>query len=492
MKLRRSRLAVAPTPGAAPVTCRGPAVSLHFSIAGTVHACCENGTYLLGDVRTDTIEEIWHGAARREMAAALAAGDYPLGCRLCEVEHALGNRASTPAPPFDGLAEGEWPSQLEFTLSNRCNLACVQCSGWNSSTIRKGREGLPPLPMPYGEAFFDQLGPFLDHVDKVTFLGGEPFLTPQAKRVWDMIRDRGLQPEVQVTTNATVWSDEVERYVHDLRMDFAISMDGATATTYEAIRVGARWDRFVTIRDRLVEATRSYGGRAQINWCLMPANVHEVGLLLLQADELDVVANVIPVHEPEAHSLFALGDDELAAIVERLEDEDRVLRPRLGRNLGVWDDLRRMLGDQARRREDRVRREAAVRAAALVEEERLRSLEAAAAAELTRWAGGRGVITVTVVDGRIVDAVAPAWAGVLGVDRWVGAEPEALFDLVGEVLGPVVRVTGDLPAGADDDGEVVYSRCRTQGEGAPVEFLTAWLGTRSRLLIVARDDLAPA
>ncbi len=67
-----------------------------------------------------------------------------MGCELCEVEHALGNRAATPAQAFDQFAPGPsvWPRQLEFTLSNRCNLECEMCFGELSSKIRTRREGL--------------------------------------------------------------------------------------------------------------------------------------------------------------------------------------------------------------------------------------------------------------------------------------------------------------------------------------------------------------
>jgi MoaA/NifB/PqqE/SkfB family radical SAM enzyme len=458
-------------------------VSLHFAIAGTVQACCENGKYDLGDVRTDTLDEIWHGPAREEMVAALARGDYPLGCELCEVEHAVGNRASTPAPPFDYLVEGEWPPQLEFTLSNRCNLACTQCSGLNSSTIRSKREHLPPLPMPYRDAFFEQLVPFLEHVQVVTFLGGEPFLTPEAKRVWDLLIEHDLHPRVQVTTNATVWSADVERYVNALKMDFAISIDGATAETYDAIRVGARFDRTMAIRDRLIEAARGYGGRVQINWCLMPANWHEVGLFLLEADRLDVDANLIPVFAPSDQSLFALGAAETAAIVARLGEQDLEIRDQLGRNRPAWDGFVRMLREHHQRLHSSKDREA--RLAAIEDRRRARAEAAAAGAlvELQDWAG-RPCIEIRTTDGRIDSVDAPAWAARLGADRWVGHELTSLTDWIADSVGPVEAGDG---GGAEAGGLVVCSTSWVQADEGPIEFRSAYLPYDGRLLLVSAD-----
>ena len=70
-----------------------------------------------------------------------------------------GNVADHPARTFDARplpVDAEWPSHLEFAFSNRCNLACIQCSPDLSSTIRRQR-GLPPLRSPYDDGFFAQI-----------------------------------------------------------------------------------------------------------------------------------------------------------------------------------------------------------------------------------------------------------------------------------------------------------------------------------------------
>jgi MoaA/NifB/PqqE/SkfB family radical SAM enzyme len=469
------------------LTCRAPAVNLHFSIAGTVNACCENGRYDLGDVTTQTLEQIWHGDARREMVEALDRGDYPMGCELCEVEHGLGNRASTPAPPFDHLELGEWPRQLEFTLSNRCNLACIQCTGWNSSTIRKQREGLPPLPMPYGDAFFEQLVPFLEHAEVVTFLGGEPFLTPEAKRVWDLLIEHDLHPRVQVTTNATVWTAEVERYVHALKMDFALSIDGATAETYETVRVGADFGKVMANRERFLAAARTYGGRVQVNWCLLPQNWHEVGRYLLEADELGIVGNVIPVFQPEAFSVFALPADEVAAIAAQLEAEDAEIRDRLGANRGAWDHVLRMLREHARRMEADDAREAQRVAITRRWEARADVAAAAAEEELVAWAGGRRPIEVWASDRRIVEVAAPEWAAPFRSEGWVGMPLEDIDLAVAAALGPVERLPAADPV--DEDGLVVFTRTRVATTVGPVVVRAAYVPNRERLLLAVADDL---
>ena len=482
---------------------------MHFSLAGDVHACCQNGTYSYGDVTTTSLVDIWEGARRRAMVEELDGGRYPLGCEGCAIEHGLGNRRSTPAQAFDVFSEGpsRWPRQLEFTLSNRCNLACIQCNGDNSSTIRAQREGRPPLPMPYGEGFFEQLPPFLERAEVVSFLGGEPFLAPEARRVWDLLLAGSHRPVVRVTTNATVWSAAVERYVHGLEMHLALSIDGATKETYERIRVGASYERVIAIRDRMVAASRGYGGYLHLNFCLMPWNWQEVGRFLLQADELDVDANVIPVFGPADHSLFTLPREELSPIVAALEGEDGEVRARLGRNRHQWDRVLGLLRDQHERVGSDAGRDAQVvrirathaRQGALrqrlvdllamhAHEARVRAAEALFAEaehELATWAGRPPVVVTTEAD--IVTAVqVPPWAEPLRADAWVGvdvADIAAATSWLGEVDYEVPR---DLSGGGR---LVVVNDSVVHVPGGALHFRTLQAPLLGRMAIASSDPL---
>lgn len=494
---------------------------MHFSLAGHVHACCQNGAYSFGDISETPLAEIWDGLKRHVMADELFSGRYPLGCELCEVEHSLGNRSSTPAQEFDAYSDepSVWPRKLEFTLSNRCNLACIQCNGDNSSTIRATREQRPPTPMPYTEAFFEQLPPFLEHLEVASFLGGEPFLTPEAKRVWDLLLECPRPPVVRVTTNATVWSAAVERYVTALKMHLAVSIDGATKETYEAIRVGAKFDRVIEIRDRMLAACRNYGGVFHLNYCLLRENWHEVGPFLRQADELDVDANIIPVFEPEDHSVFALTHAQLAPIVEAMQEQDLALREQLRRNRSRWDDVLRMVQDQLSRLETELSREtmlSGIRSVRAKEAERLdadrkragqqleaerarategldaarRSLSAplfSAAGEALRTWAGQECIEVSIVDDIVRGVSAPDWAAPLHADEWVGQGIDLIGPAVSARVGPVDY--GDLQDLSDGGGLVVVNDSVLTSSHGRHRFRTLHAPFLGRMMINTADPL---
>ena len=245
-------------------------------------------------------------------------------------------------PSSQGAERGSgpvpWPRQIEFSVSNTCNLQCVMCNGDWSSSIRSMREGRPPLPTVYDDAFFEELDHFLPHLDQVKFLGGEPFLAAETLRIMERLVSMGLTPDCHVTTNGTQWSPRVERVLEMLPVAVSVSLDAATAKTYEAIRVGSSWDRVMLNLDRFRAYAASHDRYLSLLYCLMVPNWQEFGQFCLMADEWDLPVTVNTVTQPDRLSLYKLAPRDLTAILGELEAQDRVIRDRLNRNRHVWDD----------------------------------------------------------------------------------------------------------------------------------------------------------
>ena len=422
-------------------TCRAPHVGLRFSPDGHAHACCVNHRYPLGHVANDSLQDIWRGAALLRLRDALDVGDYSRGCQDCETEHRLGARLQTHAEAYDRFPQPEvplaWPKRVEFALSNTCNLQCVHCNGDLSSAIRAQREHRAPLPSSYGDQFFAQLRELLPHVEVAVFIGGEPFLAREARRVWDLMIELDVRPEVHVTTNGTVWDERVEHYLRTLRMNVAVSVDGATAATNDAIRQGSDFGEVVANRDRFLATTRSYGGAFTLNHCLLEQNWRELCAVLQEGDDLDVPVHVIPVMYPSAMSLFTLPTDDLAAVVEDLEATPGAHR--LGRNRGSWN------GALAHVRAELLRREAkgpgpgqavvlSVRPRRPVASEDV----AAVRGELETWAG-QPPLALRSEFGVLRSVEVPAWAVGLGLEALVGRDMGEVEAHVESRMGPTVR-----------------------------------------------------
>lgn len=419
-----------------PATCLAARSALRFLPTGVVHACCVNSRFTVGDVRVQTIREIWAGERNAALAAALAVGDFSLGCQECGDHIGRGHRDESYAPTFDRHADTlapDWPRRLEFAITNTCNLMCVQCSGELSSAIRSRREHREALVNPYGEAFFAELPAFLAHAEVAVFLGGEPFLSRSCARVWDLLREQATLPEVHVTTNATIWNDRVERDIRDLRMSLGVSIDAVTPAVLESIRVGidaaTAMDNLRRFRRLATEVERGFG----INACLMVGNWQELEGLLLLGDELDSEVVVIVVTEPPAHSLLHLPREQLGPIVDELHRHDDRVRRRLGRNVGAWATTLAQLTDhlEAGGREVPVAApgpsEGAIRA-------RLRE------AHESLWGTGAEPVELAADDGVVTTVGDRPWAAAWGLPGWVGTEVAALPDRIGAVLGGQPRI----------------------------------------------------
>ncbi len=338
-----------------PGACAAPFTSMYLDQRGQVRACCQNDYHLLGNVTRKRLLDIWRGERAAELRRALAAHDLDLGCDFCEWQIAKGRPDLAFARWFDEFPvtsdDPPWPQQLELALSNTCNLQCAMCDGEWSSSIRAQREHRPPLPKAYDDAFFEDLSAFLPHLRKVKFLGGEPFLAAETLRVMDLLVDAGLRTDCHVTTNGTQWTPRVERILDRLPVGVSVSVDAATAETYESIRVGSSWATLQANLDRFQERAEAHGTYLGLTFCLMVPNWQEFFGFCRAADERGLEAAVNTVRHPHHLSLYMLDADDLAVVVDGLEATDRARGHELRGSRAVWDrELDRLRAQLADRR----------------------------------------------------------------------------------------------------------------------------------------------
>ncbi|MEX0767467.1 MAG: radical SAM protein [Microthrixaceae bacterium] len=322
-------------------TCYAPTVSMYFDQFGKVRACCQNTGALMGDVALQSIHEIWQSAATAAMRSALKVGDFSQGCGFCEWQVEQGDEAIIFARIFDDHTVTEehpkWPVQMEFSMTNSCNLQCQMCNGDWSSSIRTHREHRPPLPVVYGDSFFNELAEFLPHLEKVNFLGGEPFLGKEPLQVMSMLAKLPHPPQVAVTTNGTQWSQRIERICEQLPMSFVLSLDGITAPTYESIRIGADFDQVMANLDRFESYALRHGTRVTLAHCLMRSNWTEFAQFLRFAEDRDLLVGINEVVFPVELSLFQMSPDELRFVVSTMEQDKDGIAASLNKLRAVWD-----------------------------------------------------------------------------------------------------------------------------------------------------------
>ena len=199
------------------IVCHAPFVSLNFEQNGNVRACCYNTKDILGKWPNQSIREIWQGEKANRLRGYIRQNDLGRGCTECGNMLVAGNYQGVRAKFFDEYAPNnlssrvhyfrqqlsghiEYPKVLEFELSNECNLECVMCNGYFSSSIRKNREKLPPLSSPYNDQFVKELEEFIPHLTDAKFLGGEPFMIDIYLKIWERILQINPSVRIHITT----------------------------------------------------------------------------------------------------------------------------------------------------------------------------------------------------------------------------------------------------------------------------------------------------
>jgi radical SAM protein with 4Fe4S-binding SPASM domain len=327
--------------------CYAPFTSLFFDTFGLVRACCVNRRYILGDINKERLDDIWNGERSRKLREALVVDDLKLGCEHCEWQLKDGNfseeraaYSSLHALKYDAFpvaGDGKyWPTNLEFNLSNTCNLECVTCFGEFSSSIRSRREKLPPLPRPYKDSFFEDLEKYIPHVKSAQFLGGEPFLINEHFRVWDMMIEAGVLESCEITTNGTIFNDRVKRILDHLPVSITMSMDGVTKETFEKIRVNAEYDVFIENFHRYDEYSKKWGRWVNINFTLSRLNWRELPDMLLFAEKHGSSVSICTLVAPEVFSLYTMSAGELESVIRELDDRNAEMLEKLSFNRATW------------------------------------------------------------------------------------------------------------------------------------------------------------
>jgi len=251
---------------------------------------------------------------------------HPEGCELCADKLRAHNFTQLVSQTYDDLARPprpnttlnrskdrilpkngqRWPQQMEFELSNKCNLQCAMCSGFFSSTIRAVREKLPPLPEIYDDAFVEQLRPFLPHLKRAKFLGGEPFLIDVYYKIWDLLIELNPACEVSITTNGTVFNKRVGQILERLNCRVIVSLDSIRKETYEKIRVNAKMERTLENFDANMHVNKGKGKSLCIAVCPMVSNWQEIPDLVRFANARGITIYFNIVVFPFEHSLQSL------------------------------------------------------------------------------------------------------------------------------------------------------------------------------------------
>ena len=319
------------SPGPWRTLCKAPWVSLDIRMDGSV-SFCNHGGFIIGNVATDSLLDLWRGARAEEFRKTLGGFCVPsLDCAHCAHQLRIGQPQATFASThFDQWRmpgrepTGFYPQMLIFRMSSVCNLGCVMCNGETSSYIRKHVDRLPPIRPRYPDSLFEELRTFLHHADYVEFYGGEPFVVEEHLRIFDLMLEMppGDRPAIYVNTNGTVLTKRIERYLEELPfLHIGVSLDGVTAETNGRVRVAVKHD----VQMRNLEYFRDYARRKSVKLSLNVTetrqNWFEIPDLFRLAATLGAAVHINHCIFPEHCVLYTLPLPELKFVLDYLSSE---------------------------------------------------------------------------------------------------------------------------------------------------------------------------
>jgi MoaA/NifB/PqqE/SkfB family radical SAM enzyme len=173
------------------------------------------------------------------------------------------------APPLPRFAQIE--------PIGKCNLACRMC------TVNDRGDEVAELSLERFEQLLDQM-PGLQELHLQGL--GEPMLHPQFFDMVAMAAGRGIK--VSANSNLTLLTPRrAQACISSGLASLSVSLDGATAAVYEAIRLKANFAKVLRNLQRLVDARDEAGSALEVRlvMVLMRANLHELPALVQLAHD---------------------------------------------------------------------------------------------------------------------------------------------------------------------------------------------------------------
>ena len=232
--------------------CAAPWRGLHINPRGDVKTCCAGDPNMLGNLNTQTIEEILHGPVMQEIRQSIRQGKPHAYCYNCVKSERYGrserNWHNDVSPEFDcqtALDTEHLPTLIDVRWNITCNLSCNYCGDKCSSKWA----ALKQIPFksgarPYYEQVCDYLEKHKESIREVALVGGEPLLLPENERLLDVI------PEDCVVTLITNMSVDLadnkvfKKLVNRKKVGWSMSFDNIDKR-FEYVRYGGSWPLLV-------------------------------------------------------------------------------------------------------------------------------------------------------------------------------------------------------------------------------------------------------
>jgi radical SAM protein with 4Fe4S-binding SPASM domain len=265
--------------------CMLPWMHMHAFPDGRVYPCClADYWHNLGNLRKNTMEEVWNQAPYRTLRQNMMTETPSTGCKKCYEQEQNGafSMRNDSNRNYGHLIKEVENTQLDGThpefklrywdvrFSNLCNFSCRSCgpifsSNWYNDHVKlynrkpdvSGRE-MARVEYTAGdeESMIEQMLPHIPYLEQVYFAGGEPLIMKEHYFMLEQLIKHGkTDVRIQYNTNFSelAFKDKhvFDYWKHFKNVSVGASLDGMGPQA-ELIRKGTDWKQTVNNRERML------------------------------------------------------------------------------------------------------------------------------------------------------------------------------------------------------------------------------------------------
>ena len=247
--------------------CAAPWRGLHINPRGDVKTCCAGNPNMLGNLNTQTIEQILNSDLMAEIRSDLSQGrphEYCSNCVRAERFGADSERQwhNNVNPDFDFAGAGtqyHYPVIVDVRWNTTCNLSCNYC-GESCSSKWAAIKNIPfkSGARPYYEQVCDFIEQHHAHIHEVALVGGEPLLLPENDRLLDVVPANAI---ITLITNLNVDLENnkiFKKLTTRQKVGWSMSFDNI-GERFEYVRHGGEWSMLTKNLATIKELMRSQG-----------------------------------------------------------------------------------------------------------------------------------------------------------------------------------------------------------------------------------------
>lgn len=306
--------------------------------------CCQSQEEYKHNLNTSSIEDWWSSDFLAGIRQKMLADESPKECVRCYKQEKLGiisdrQKANKDYKVVEQYAvqslnyygyPADQPLEIEFQLTNLCNLKCLMCSEGSSSSIlaenkllKINTSGSRDYSITVKE--IQEMKTWMQSKPKMIRLcGGEPMMVAEIKQAIQWGLSNGLldNTELHITTNATKLDDEwldILSKIKNLRI--MISVD-AVGQLNDYIRYGSDWDTIVTNIEKMSQIPNV---NLVIHATIQNLNILYIDKLILWCKEHNYYFDYGLIEQPAIYSLSNLPMELIEQAKENLKDNKTFL-----------------------------------------------------------------------------------------------------------------------------------------------------------------------